>query len=183
MKRSDPGLLHHVAANVRAARHARGWSQQTLAEVADVSRRMLVAIEAGEANVSLATLDRLAAAMGISFAEIVREPAGEAAAAPVEVWRGERPESRARLLRSVPSRGGVVELWEWSLAPGERYQAEPDRPGTRELIYVVSGTLTLEVEDRPGRVEEGDSVEFPSDRPYAFANDGDEPVRFTMTVI
>jgi transcriptional regulator with XRE-family HTH domain len=183
MKRSDPALLHHVAANVRGARHARGWSQQTLAEVADVSRRMVVAIEAGEANVSLATLDRLAAAMGISFADIVRQPADEAAAAAVVVWRGEHPESRARLLRSMPWRGGVVELWEWSLAPGERYQAEPDRPGTRELLYVVSGTVTLEVEERRDRVEEGDATEFASDRPYAYANEGDRTARFIKNVI
>jgi mannose-6-phosphate isomerase-like protein (cupin superfamily) len=101
----------------------------------------------------------------------------------VVVWRGEHPESRARLLRSVPSRGGVVELWEWSLVPGERYQAEPDRPGTRELLYVVSGTVTLEVGDRRERVEEGDATEFTSDRPYAYANDGDRPARFTKTVI
>src|SRR5687767_6760857 len=123
---SDPPLLRHVAANLRSARQLRGWTQQALAEAADVSRRMVVAIEAGESNVSLATLDRLAEALGVPFAELVRAP-DATAPAPELVWRGGEPGSRARFLAGVPARG-TVELWEWSLAPGERYDAEPDRP-------------------------------------------------------
>ena len=55
-------VLEHVAENVRRLRTAAGLSQQALAETADVSRRMLVGIESGDANVSLNTLDRIAEA-------------------------------------------------------------------------------------------------------------------------
>jgi transcriptional regulator with XRE-family HTH domain len=176
-------LLHHVAANLRAARHALGWTQQALAEKADVSRRMLAAVESGDSNVSLATLDRLAHALGLPFADLVRPCAADARGAePVLVWQGASTESRARLLVSVPARGSV-ELWEWSLAPGERYDAEPDRAGMRELLYVVSGTLTLERAGGREDVAEGGSATYPSDQAYAYANHGDAPVRFVRNVV
>lgn len=48
-------VLEHVAGNLRRLRQQAGLSQQALAEAAQVSRRMLVAIESGDANVSLNT--------------------------------------------------------------------------------------------------------------------------------
>ena len=57
-------VLQHVSLNVRSLRNANGLSQSALAERSGVSRRMLVAIEAGEKNVSLTTLDLIAEALG-----------------------------------------------------------------------------------------------------------------------
>lgn len=183
MTGSEP-LLQYVAANLRAARAVRGWTQQQLAERASVSRRMVVAIEAGESNVSLGTLDRLAAALGVSFGELVREPApaGAAVLAPMLVWRGGSGESQARLLASVPA-AGVVELWEWRLAAGERYAADPDRPGTRVLVHLLSGELTVEAGGLRERLAAGDTLAFPSDQPYSYRNEGSGPARFVKNVV
>ncbi|HXR00988.1 MAG TPA: helix-turn-helix transcriptional regulator, partial [Pseudomonas sp.] len=41
-------VLQHVSLNVRRLRHAADLSQSALSEKSGVSRRMLVAIEAGE---------------------------------------------------------------------------------------------------------------------------------------
>ena len=60
-------VLQHVSLNVRRLRNVAGISQATLAERSGVSRRMLVAIEAGEKNVSLTTLDLIAEALGVAF--------------------------------------------------------------------------------------------------------------------
>ncbi len=178
---SDPPLLRHVAANLRSARQLRGWTQQALADAADVSRRMVVAIEAGDSNVSLATLDRLADALGVPFAELVRAPDAEVPP-PEVVWRGGDPRSRARFLAGIPG-AGTVELWEWSLAPGERYAAEPDRPGTRTLLYVAVGTLSLETAGGAETVAEGESACFASDRAYVYANRGAVPLRVVITAV
>jgi transcriptional regulator with XRE-family HTH domain len=176
-------LLHHVGAHVRALRHERGWTQQALAERSHVSVRMLAAIEGGNSNVSLGTLDRLAHALGITFAELVREPtSARRAAEPTLVWRGTDEQSYARLLQSVPGRG-AVELWEWSLSPGERYAAEADRPGMVELIYVMEGALTLELQSGRETVAAGRSLAHPSDRAYAYVNEGEGPVRFIRNVV
>lgn len=176
-------VLRHVSARIRQARLARQWTQQSLADRADVSRRMLGAIEGGETNVSLATLDRIATALDIPFAELVRDPSAKPGTrSSVVAWRGKRRGSRAKLLLAgAASRS--VELWSWNLAPGERYQAEPDPSGMQEFIYVVAGALILETGDGRRRLRAGDAVAFPSDQTYAYLNEGAEVVHFVKNVV
>ncbi len=51
---------------VRALREARGWSQEKLAERADLNRSYLGEIERGQAQPSLITVAKLADALDIS---------------------------------------------------------------------------------------------------------------------
>ncbi|MDH0665871.1 helix-turn-helix domain-containing protein, partial [Pseudomonas sp. GD03858] len=67
-------VLQHVSQNVRRLRGDAGLSQAALAERSGVSRRMLVAIEAGEKNVSLTTLDLIAEALGVAFSTLIQAP-------------------------------------------------------------------------------------------------------------
>ncbi|WP_134620351.1 helix-turn-helix transcriptional regulator, partial [Pseudomonas aeruginosa] len=70
-----PSVLEHVSGNVRRLRLQAGLSQEALARAASVSRRMLVGIESSDVNVSLSTLDRIAAALGVLFPDLVQAPA------------------------------------------------------------------------------------------------------------
>lgn len=185
MPDTPPQVLLNVSANLRQARQALGWSQDKLASAAAVSRRMLVNIEGGDSNVSLATLDRLAGALGLSFAELVRPPAAspQQPVAPVTVWQGRHTDSHASLLQSLSTAGRIVELWAWQLAAGERYDAEADPAGSHEMLYVVAGELELERAGIRHRLGAGDSLTFASDCAYSYLNTGAAPVRFTKNVI
>ena len=176
-------LLQVVAENVRRHRAARRWSQQELADRSRVSRGMIVRIEGGEDNVSLATLGRIALAFGVSFTDVVMAPAGGAGLPEhrVQVWRGTRPGTRIALLGSFVG-PRMTDLFECTLAPGDRYQGEPDQENTRQMAYVVKGTLVLEHGSGTRTLGRGDSVVFPSDQPYAFANPGKTPLRFILSV-
>lgn len=176
-------LLLNVSHNLRHARQQRGWSQERLASAAGVSRRMLVGIEAAESNVSLATLDKLAGALGLTFAEVVRPPHAQQAAVPVQVWQGRSAASQARLLQSVSQLGCTMELWEWQIEAGERYDAEPDPAGTQEMLYVISGELELERPGQRHKLTAGQSLSFASDVVYAYLNAGPQTLRFTKNVI
>ncbi|MDN0081289.1 XRE family transcriptional regulator [Crenobacter sp. SG2305] len=169
-----------VSANLRRARQQQGLSQEKLAAAAGVSRRMLVNIEAGESNVSLATLDRLATALGLSFAELVHE-AGADPASPVRVWQ--RCDSHGTLLQSVRQGAQTVELWRWQIGAGERYDADADPAGSHEIVYVVAGELHLELGSEVRQLAAGDSTTFASDRAYAYLNPGSTPLVFTKNVL
>jgi len=169
-----------VSANLRAARQRQGLSQEKLASAAGVSRRMLVNIEAGESNVSLATLDRLAGALGLSFAELVHE-AGTDPMSPVRVWQ--RSNSHGTLLQSVRYGAQTVELWQWQIGAGERYDAEADPAGSQEIIYVVAGTLRLELPGGTRELVAGDSLAYASDCRYTYLNPADTPLLFTKNVL
>ncbi len=177
-------VLEHVASNLRRLRQQTGLSQQALAEAAQVSRRMLVSIESGDANVSLNTLDRLAEALGVQFADLLQ---AEATICQSRIdalaWRGNDPQSRGVLLSSVPA-ARQVELWQWTLMPGERYTSSADPAGWCELIYVIEGQLTLEQDGVEQHVAAGDHLVFPSDAAdYAYRNDGTAPLRFVRNVV
>lgn len=58
-----------------ALRHARGWSQEKLAEEADMHRTYLAGIERGVRNPSLRNLIKLARALRISLSELFTEAA------------------------------------------------------------------------------------------------------------
>ena len=179
-------LLGSISRNVAGRRHALKLSQQELADRSAVSRRMIGMIESGESNVSLATLGHIAAAMNLTFSELVHDPAAqERPPAPekgVQLWQGSRPGTKVDLLQSFPA-SRTVELWKWTIAPGDRYQGEPDLPGYREMVYVVRGELTLEREGATQTLKAGDSIAFPSDRPYAFANTGTGSLSFLLNVV
>jgi len=150
--------------------------------------RMVGLIEAGENNVSLATLGNLAGALNLTFSQLVEEapaPSGPGGGQPrrgVRLWEGSRKGTKVDLLQSFPA-SHLMELWKWTIAPGDRYQGEPDLPGFHEVVYVLRGELALEQEHGRQVLKAGDSLAFPSDRPYAFVNSGKTSLTFTLNVV
>lgn len=176
-------VLQYVSQNIRRLRTEQRYSQTLLAERSGVSRRMLVAIEAGEKNVSLTTLDLIAEALGVAFSTLIQAPEQRDSARINQLaWAGQHTESRAVLLGSSSARR-EVELWEWTLGPGEHYASEADAEGWSEQIYVCSGCLTVVIEGGEVRLQAGDFYIFQSNCRYAYRNDGDQPTRFVRNVV
>ena len=44
----------------------------------------------------------------------------------------------------------VVELWDWTLGPGDQHTSDAHAPGTKELLQVHEGKVTVEVADQIG---------------------------------
>ena len=64
------------AANLRRLRHEKGLSQDDLAHEAEVSRSYLSQLEKGAFYASLKIIGRLAEALGVEPAELLKLPAG-----------------------------------------------------------------------------------------------------------
>jgi len=178
-----------VARNLRAARTQRGWTLDVLAARAGVSKGMLVQVEQRRTNPSIATLCRLADALGIALGrlvEVAEAPAVRVVAADevVTLWHGPAG-GRGDLLLAADGGGGaqaVLELWAWHLEPGEAHDGEAHPPGSRELLAVRSGTLSLVVDGAETRVEAAGAVLFRADRPHRYANPGPGPCSLVMVV-
>ena len=59
-----------LAARLRELRHAKGWSQEALAERAEMHRTYLAGIERSLRNPSLENLIKLANGLGVSLSEL-----------------------------------------------------------------------------------------------------------------
>jgi transcriptional regulator with XRE-family HTH domain len=178
-----PDILTHVAGNVRRLRQAGKLSQAALADRAGISRRMIVGIESDGANVSLSTLDRLAAALGTSLAALIRAPdAPDNRRIEAVAWRGANPDSQGVLLGTAPATR-EAELWLWSLAEGERYESEAESGNWHEMLLVIEGLLVIEAADGRHEIAAGSFLIFSSAEPYVFINGAAGIVRFVRNVI
>ena len=175
-------VLAHVSANVRRFRVAADLSQLALAERAGLSRRTVLKLEAGEANISLSGLDQLADALGVTFVDLVASPTAVRTDIGAVAWRGKGADSIAMLLASVPA-GKEAQLWTWSLARGDRYDAKPDAAGWHEMLLVTEGAVLIDREDGATELRTGDHLAFSSAQQYSYTNIGDGPARFVRIVV
>jgi transcriptional regulator with XRE-family HTH domain len=172
-----------IGRRVRDARTSRGLTLDQLADISGVSRRMIVNVEGGATNASIATLLRLSTALAVPLAELVDDrPSAPLvltrAAERTPLWHGASG-GTAELVAS----SDMLELWEWHLQPGEAYVSEPHSAGTRELLHVHSGRLDVDVAGERVTVLAGDGVSFGADAPHGYFCAGRRPVRFSMTVL
>jgi transcriptional regulator with XRE-family HTH domain len=185
MDESTTALAVAIGGRVRQERQSRGWTLDQLAEAAGVSRRMVVNVEQGAANPSVGTLLRISDALGVGLPALVESPRPK----PVKVTR--RGEGAALWSSESGGRGvlvagtespDVVELWDWILGPGDRHVSEAHSPGTKELLQVQQGSVTVVVADESLLLSAGDAVSFPGDVAHSYANPGTEHARFSMSV-
>lgn len=181
-----PAFLSAIGHRVRDRRHHAGLTVQQLADESGLSRRMLTQIELGQANPSLVTIDKVARALGTTFASLARDDSVEpiVVSAPDQTagaWESQVG-SRASL-HVATTHHPPAELWEWTLQPHDGYRAEPDPEGSEELIFVVTGSLTITVDDGdPVTLRAGYSARLASDRPYSYDNTTSRPTRFVRVV-
>ena len=177
--------LETVARNVRAARAAAGLSLDALAGRAEVSKGALVALEGARGNPNLATLVRLADALGRSVSSLM-EDASEEPAVIVDaddvapLWTGPSG-GTARLLLTNP-RPAPVEVWRWRLHPGERYDSHPHPAGVTETLTVVRGQMLLVLGDTAHPLRASATIAFAADVPHAYEGAGRGPCELIMTV-
>ena len=76
----------------------------------------------------------------------------------------------------------VVELWDWTLCPGDQHKSEAHTPGTKELLQVHRARSRSESQTRSVTLEAGDAIAFPGDVAHSYANVETQPARFSLTV-
>lgn len=72
----DKSLRNTLAANLRRARANRGLSQEALADLAELHRTFVGSVERSERNISLDNVSRLARALRMPAADLLRERQG-----------------------------------------------------------------------------------------------------------
>jgi transcriptional regulator with XRE-family HTH domain len=185
MDEDTAALAAAIGGRVRQERQSRRWTLDQLADAAGVSRRMVVNVEQGAANPSVGTLLRISDALGVGLPALVERPSPR----PVRLTR----HGNGAVLWSSESGGrgvlvagtdppDVVELWDWALAPGDQHASEAHAPGTKELIQVREGTLTVAANNRQFTLQAGDAVAFPGDVAHGYGNPGTTPARFSLAV-
>ena len=181
----DGAVMAGVARTVRALRRSRGLSADQLAARAGVSKGSLVALENAAGNPNLATLVRLADALGVPVTQLIGEPPGppvrvyDAAQAP-PLWHGPAG-GTARILVTTPT-AAPVELWRWDLGPGESYQSHPHLAGLVETVTMISGTAVVTVDGTDYPLRPGLTAVYGGDAEHSFRGGDPDGGCLLMTV-
>ena len=178
-------LTRLIGERVRHERQARRWTLDQLVEVSGVSRRMLINIEQGVANPSINILLKLSDALGVGLSALVESPEPSAVkltrsgTGPV-LWSGQAGGQAVLVASTAPP--DVVELWDWTLGPGDRHTSDAHAAGTHELLHVLEGAVAIEVAEQTVTLQTGDALSFPSDVPHAYGNPHPATARFALSV-
>ena len=152
----------------RAIRHERGRLGISISELArrsGLSQSFLSAVEAGQSDISVGRLIRVAQALGVRFADLIDERLTSGVnvvhAAERRVLPGGDPGLRIAML--APSLDGTRTYAHCTIDPGAT--VEPvGLPGRETFIVVGDGAVVLEFADGSSvRLRRGDSVSFPDE--------------------
>lgn len=176
-----------LSSRVQHLRRVQKLSLDGLAGRTGLSKGTVVAIEQGKANPSIGVLCRLAVAFSMSVADLLGEASEEVPVGPIErthpatLWTTPHG-SEARLQASTSGRT-MFEMWTWTIAPGDVYRSEAHSRGTRELVSVLRGSLTVTVGAETMTLEAGEAARLVTDQPHAYAAANNQPVLFSMAVL
>ena len=177
---SNPAQPTPLGSRIRHARMLHGMTLKALAEAAHCSESLLSRVERSQAMPSLATLHRLASALGTNVSELAQ--AAEAPIASPITRAGERAvlsfvgrrarQPGIRLERVVmPVRGQLLQADIHVLDAGAASLEAISHAG-EEMGYVIEGELELRLGDAVHRLGPGDTFHFPSDTPHSYLNPG-----------
>jgi XRE family aerobic/anaerobic benzoate catabolism transcriptional regulator len=109
---SDPdadtqALLQRVGNTVRAARTARRMPRRSLSELSGVSARYLAQLEGGQGNISIALLQRVAAALDLRLIDLLQDPVAEQEASLLDLYRRADTSTQAAVVRRLEAAAEV----------------------------------------------------------------------------
>jgi transcriptional regulator with XRE-family HTH domain len=178
-------LSRTLGDRLREERRRRRLSIRRLAELSRLSPTTVHQIEAGRGSPSLATLQALAATLGVPLAALLedrsprREPAFLLSAG--ERLRADTPGgSLERLAAGLPGQriwGLVV-----TLAPGGVTGEEPMIHPGHELVFGLAGRCLYEVAGREYQLSHGDSLLVDSRQPHRGRNPGRREARLLLVL-
>lgn len=174
-----------IGTHINEVRGQRGLTFDQLAKLSGVSKGMLVQIEQGKTNPSIGTLCKIANALGVAVSKFIETSEAPAVRliSPEEatqLWTG-RNGSAGNLVVGFDN-PALIEFWSWHLVPGEWHDGVAHPAGTREILFVKAGELTLAIGGVTCRAKAGETITFIADKPHRYANDGKKNVEMLMVV-
>lgn len=164
-----------VGDRLRAIRRLRRATLKSVAGRAELSESFLSQVERGRANASVASLKRIAAALGVNVADLF-EPNGSTAK-PRVLRRDARPNlafgTLGRKFMLTPRPLEHLQVIVGELDAGGSTGEEPYMHGdSEELLVVLEGDVSLQLGAEIYELGTGDSIDYRSSTPHRLVNAG-----------
>ena len=178
------GAVHiELGERIRAIRQLRRRTLKEIATAAGISESFLSQLERGRTNATIATLQRLATALGIEVSDLFTTGSSR----PRVIRRDTREfvawgaQGRKALLTPKPFHS--LEVVVARFEPGGSTGDEPYTHGdSEELLIVVEGSVHVQLGTEIHDVSAGDSVHYQSSTPHRVSNPYDETAEVLFVI-
>ncbi len=173
-----------VAENLRRIRDGRNLSLDQLAAATGVSKSMLRQIETGRSSPTIATIWKIANGLKLSFTALLKKPAPETV---VREFKAETPltakSGNYRLFPLVPFEPQrSFETYYVEIDPGTDFKGEPHQGNVEEYVFVLKGSLLIDVEGKRTQVKKNQFLRFQADRPHLYYCQGRQTASAIMQI-
>ena len=167
-----------IGDSIRTRRKELNFSMQTVADKAGLSVGFISQVERGLSAPSLASLNTIASVLGLPISSLLDQPEpgqGQTKRHSRQIYKvGDGALSYERIsTRFDHSQLHSVIVHE---PPGHRYE-RISHTG-EEIFFILSGVVTVEIEDEVHVLAKGDSIHFDSRRAHSSWNHGTETASF-----
>jgi transcriptional regulator with XRE-family HTH domain len=164
-------LSRMIGERLRAARQERGISGRELAEASDLALNTISLIERGKISPTVATLHKLATALGIPLTVLLQESEGQEVVFLKRGWRRQVRSGRVLLENlGFGLEGQTLEPLLLTLEPGADSGPDPIVHLGHELVLCLEGSIQYQVGTEVYRLEPEDSLLFEARLPHRWRN-------------
>ena len=161
-----------LGSNLRAVRKKKRISLQQIAENIGVSKSFLSQVENGKTWPSLATLKEIAGYLNISISSLLEEQQEPDTPLLTKSERKKMRYSHGITMETLtyPQPYKQLQPMRFILEPKATSGERKYRHFGQEFVYVLKGSLRIDVADATYTLQEGDSIYFESSTPHSFLN-------------
>jgi len=176
-----------IGSRVRYHRQQRGISGVKLAIAAGISQPFLSQLESGQTSVAIATLYRIAHALGVDPADLLPAPEHRAYEVVRSAERQRLPLSdhlQAATAHAI-FRGGnhISELYDYELSPDD-FVSDWFSSDAEHALYLLEGAIRFEFEGQPQiLLETGDAIFYDSRTPHRWHTIPDRKARVILVAV
>ncbi|MEQ8194935.1 MAG: cupin domain-containing protein [Rhodospirillales bacterium] len=184
------GLTQYgIGPKIRALRLKKKLGLAQLGEHTGLSPAMLSKIERGHLFPTLPTLLRIALVFGIGLDHFFTEKEEKPAAAVIRKkdrlrlpdQQGKEPPAYFFESLDFPVTNRKMEAY-YAEFPASSLPSQPHKHDGEELIYVLKGKLTVNIDGSESTLDEGDAMYFDSSVPHTYRREGKAPCSAIVAV-
>lgn len=177
-------ITQNVSRNLKRIRKSREMSLDDVAKQTGISKSMLGQIERGVSTPTVETLGKIVSGLRVSFNSLISAAKNDVVLI-----------NKEELAPSYVSENGAYKAYEYfpyeedrtfeiylmNLVANSSYSSESHGDNTYEYLTVLSGNLTVKVEDKCYEVTEENSIRFPTNCKHEYINRSEATVKFSVT--
>ena len=172
--------LPKVGQNLRRLRNGFGLSLDEASKLTGVSKAMLGQIERGESSPTISTLWKISSGLKVNFISLLDDNQNELVLVKkreIKVVDEENGHMRVYPIFPFDSKHGI-DVFLVELDAGCEHISEAHKNVLEEMVLVIEGTLTIQVEKEIYELEAGDSLKFDGELNHTYINKGENKVAF-----